>query len=216
MIVTVLLIVVTCVVSFQAFNRKGLAMKLAMWPPAVQRERQYWRFLTYGFVHADMQHLLFNMITLFFFGQAVEMLLSSHIGSLGFALFYLSAVALSILPSYQKHRNDARYVSVGASGAVSAILFSFVLFSPEAVGQETPVLPLALHGGRPHGQFHGQPLAVESLERHHAGDDDEKHGDDHGRAVHGGGKPSTIEHHEPSKRMPETGAAHENWPGCAA
>ncbi|GAB3041661.1 MULTISPECIES: rhomboid family intramembrane serine protease [Oleiagrimonas] len=130
MIVTVLLIVATCVVSFYAFKRQGLAMELAMWPPGVRGKRQYWRFLTYGFVHADMQHLLFNMITLFFFGRAVEILLGSYIGPFGFALFYLSALVLAILPSYQQHRNDPRYISIGASGAVSAVLFSFILFQP--------------------------------------------------------------------------------------
>lgn len=130
MIVTLLLIAVTVAVSLYAFNHREAGMGLAMWPPAIRGGRQYYRFVTYGFVHADMQHLLFNMITLFFFGRAVEQLLGAYLGPYGFALFYLTAVAVSILPSYQKHRNDHHYVSIGASGAVSAILFSFILFQP--------------------------------------------------------------------------------------
>lgn len=130
MIVTLLLIAVTVIVSLSAFNRRELGMSLAMWPSLVHRKRQYYRFITYGFVHADMQHLLFNMITLFFFGAAVERLLGAWIGPLGFALFYLTALGVSILPSYQKHRHDPQYLSIGASGAVSAVLFAFILFRP--------------------------------------------------------------------------------------
>lgn len=130
MIVTLLLIAVTVAASLYAFNHRGAGMDLALWPPGIRQKRQYYRFLTYGFVHADMQHLLFNMITLFFFGRAVEQLLGAYLGPVGFALFYLTAVVVSILPSYQQHRNDSRYVSIGASGAVSAVLFSFILFQP--------------------------------------------------------------------------------------
>jgi membrane associated rhomboid family serine protease len=130
MYVTLLLIAVTVAVSLYAFNRRGLAMDLSLWPPGIGEKRQYYRFLTYGFVHADMQHLLFNMITLYFFGTAVERLLGTYLGPVGFALFYLTAVVVSILPSYLKHRSDSRYVSIGASGAVSAVLFSFILFQP--------------------------------------------------------------------------------------
>ena len=130
MYVTLLLIAVTVVVSLYAFNRRSLGMDLALWPPGIGDKHQYYRFLTYGFVHADMQHLLFNMITLYFFGSAVERLLGAYLGPVGFALFYLTAVVVSILPSYLQHRNDARYVSIGASGAVSAVLFSFILFQP--------------------------------------------------------------------------------------
>jgi membrane associated rhomboid family serine protease len=133
MTVTLLLIAANVVVSLYAFNQRDIGMQLAMWPPGIRQKHQYYRFLTYGFVHADLQHLLFNMITLFFFGRAVEGLLGSYIGPYGYALFYLTAVGISILPSYQQHRNDARYVSIGASGAVSAVLFSFIMFQPWAM-----------------------------------------------------------------------------------
>lgn len=86
--------------------------------------------MTHGFIHADMQHLLFNMITLFFFGRAIEPVFAQRIGQIGFILFYLSAIVVAILPTYMKHRNDSRYRSLGASGAVSAVLFSFILFAP--------------------------------------------------------------------------------------
>lgn len=77
-----------------------------------------------------MQHLLFNMITLFFFGRAIEQTFVERIGFIGYVAFYLSAIVVAILPTYLKHRHDARYRSLGASGAVSAVLFSYILFAP--------------------------------------------------------------------------------------
>jgi membrane associated rhomboid family serine protease len=86
--------------------------------------------LSYGLVHADFQHLLFNMITLFFFGRAMESLYAQHLGSLGFLWFYLGGLLVSILPTYLRNRRNANYRSLGASGAVSAVLFAFILLSP--------------------------------------------------------------------------------------
>ncbi|HRO26258.1 MAG TPA: rhomboid family intramembrane serine protease [Luteimonas sp.] len=128
--VTYILIGVTVLVSWQAFNNRALLERLILWPPAIDRYKQYDRLLTHGFIHADMQHLLFNMITLFFFGRAIEPVFVDRIGHLGFAAFYLSAIVIAILPTYFRHQKDANYRSLGASGAVSAVLFSFILFAP--------------------------------------------------------------------------------------
>src|SRR3546814_4989085 len=73
---------------------------------------------------------LFNMITLFFFGRPVEQVFVERIGVIGFVLFYLSAIVIAILPTYLKHRHDAQYRSLGASGAVSAVLFDFIQMAP--------------------------------------------------------------------------------------
>lgn len=127
---TFALIAVTVLVSWLAFERPRLLDRLTLWPPAMSRQHQYDRLLTHGFVHADWQHLLFNMITLFFFGRVIERLMAQLIGPLGFVLFYMSAIVVAILPSYLRHRNDARYRSLGASGAVSAVLFAFILVQP--------------------------------------------------------------------------------------
>ncbi len=129
-IVTYVLIGVTVLVSWQAFNNRALMERLILWPPAIKRYRQYDRLLTHGFIHADTTHLLFNMITLFFFGRAIEPVFVDRIGMLGFAAFYLSAIVMAIMPTYIRHANDPQYRSLGASGAVSAVLFSFVLFAP--------------------------------------------------------------------------------------
>ncbi len=130
-IVTIALIAITCVVSWMAFDKRSLADRLVLWPPALERRHEYWRLVSYGFVHADIGHLAFNMITLFFFGREIERVMAGVTGSwLTYPLFYLAALAVSILPSYLKHRHDANYVSLGASGAVTAVLFAFILLSP--------------------------------------------------------------------------------------
>lgn len=127
--VTLILIVVNVVVSMMAFNNGRLLERLLFWPPAIRRG-QVDRFITHGFVHADGQHLLFNMITLYFFGRAVEPFFERYIGPLGFMVFYLLGLVVAILPAWIQHRNDSFYRSLGASGAVSAVLFAFILLSP--------------------------------------------------------------------------------------
>ncbi|MEC7118644.1 MAG: rhomboid family intramembrane serine protease [Pseudomonadota bacterium] len=127
---TLWIIVITCGVSVWAWQNTILINRLIMWPPLVQQRGQYDRFVTHGFVHADGMHLLFNMFTLFFFGRAIEVFYRQYLGGMGFALFYLTALVAAMLPSYLQHRNDPQYRSLGASGAVSAVLFAFVLFAP--------------------------------------------------------------------------------------
>ncbi len=128
---TLILIAVTALVSWMAFSNKKLADRLILWPPAIDRHKQYDRLVTYGFLHADFSHLLFNMVTLFFFGRPIEALMGRLTGHWWvFPLFYLAALVISILPSYLKNQKNPNYLSLGASGAVSAVLFAFILVSP--------------------------------------------------------------------------------------
>lgn len=129
--INLLLVALTVIVSWVAFSNRKLADRLVLWPPAIDRHRQYERLLTYGFIHADIGHLAFNMITLFFFGGLIEMKMQQVTGSfLTYPLFYLVALAVSILPSYLKNQKNPNYLSLGASGAVSAVLFAFILLKP--------------------------------------------------------------------------------------
>jgi membrane associated rhomboid family serine protease len=128
--ITLIIIAITCIVSFMAFNNSRLMNDLILWPPAITGQREYHRLVTYGVVHADFSHLLFNMITLFFFGRAMESFFTAQLGALGFALFYIGGLVVSILPTYLKNRTNPNYRSLGASGAVSAVLFAFVLLAP--------------------------------------------------------------------------------------
>ncbi|GGA73999.1 rhomboid family intramembrane serine protease [Arenimonas soli] len=127
---TIGIIAVTGLVSWLAFSNEKLLQRLLLWPPAVTRGREFHRFVTYGFVHGDFMHLAFNMITLYFFGRLMEGFYGDYLGPLGFAGFYLSALVVSALPSYLRHRNDPEYATLGASGAVSAVLFAFILLQP--------------------------------------------------------------------------------------
>lgn len=131
--ITFILIAVTCMVTLLAFKNPALAGRLILWPPAIDRHKQYDRLVTYGFIHADFWHLLFNMVTLFFFGRVMENVITQLSGSpLTFVAFYFAALVVSILPTYLKHQKDPNYRSLGASGAVSAVLFAFILIDPWA------------------------------------------------------------------------------------
>ncbi len=128
--ITLALVAVTALVSWQAWERPRWFDRLILWPPAIERQQQYDRLLTHGFIHADGMHLIFNMVTLYSFGQAMERYFSDRIGPAGYLLFYLSAIVIAILPTYMRHRHDPGYRSLGASGAVSAVLFASILLDP--------------------------------------------------------------------------------------
>jgi membrane associated rhomboid family serine protease len=132
MLITLLIIAVTCIVSFMALNNGRLMEDLILWPPAIEKKKEYHRLVTYGLIHADFGHLLFNMITLFFFGRVMEGFYADRLGKTGLLLFYIGALVISILPTYLKNRHNASYRSLGASGAVSAVLFAFILLAPWA------------------------------------------------------------------------------------
>jgi membrane associated rhomboid family serine protease len=129
---TLILIAVTVAVSVLAWRQPRLLDLLIYWPQAVA-QGQWWRLLTHGFVHADGTHLAFNMITLYFFGSVMERLLIDRIGAAGFVSFYLAGILVAMLPSHFRHRHDPSYRSLGASGAVSALLFAFILVQPWAM-----------------------------------------------------------------------------------
>lgn len=126
MSVTIIIIVLTALISFLAFNNNELRYKLIFYPYKMEMDKEYYRFISSGFIHADMTHLLFNMITLFFFGSALE----SVLNPLQFSLLYLSSIVISQLVTYGRQRRNPNYMALGASGAVSAVLFSVILLDP--------------------------------------------------------------------------------------
>jgi membrane associated rhomboid family serine protease len=126
---TLIIIIVTALISISAFNNGRIYNDLIMYPPAINRG-QYYRLLTSGFIHADFMHLIFNMLTLWFFGKVLEERYFMYFGKFTFLIFYLAAITLSDLPSYIKHKNNSSYASLGASGGVSAILFAYIILAP--------------------------------------------------------------------------------------
>ncbi|ASZ15026.1 rhomboid family intramembrane serine protease [Chitinophaga sp. MD30] len=128
---TLAIIILTCLVSITSFSRPEKIDEMSMWPYMIKEKKQYYRFITSGFVHGDWGHLFFNMLTLYFFSSQIESVYAQLFGSkLYFLAFYLISIILSDIPSYIKHHNNYAYRSIGASGAVSAVVFSFILFSP--------------------------------------------------------------------------------------
>ena len=126
---TIIIIAVTCLISYMAWQNRQLMERLIFWSPAI-KEGQYERFVTHGFIHADGMHLLFNMFTFYFFGSIIESFYRQYLGGAGFVLFYLGAIVAAMLPSYLKHKDDRNYMSLGASGGVSAVLFAYILLAP--------------------------------------------------------------------------------------
>jgi membrane associated rhomboid family serine protease len=131
---TYLIIAFTIFVSYQGFKSDDFFRRYMFNAFLIYQNKDYKRLITHGFLHADWTHLIFNMFTLFFFGDYVEdtfIALYGRIGSVIYLLFYLSAIPLASLISLIKYRNMHYYNSVGASGAVSAILFAAILFFPD-------------------------------------------------------------------------------------
>jgi membrane associated rhomboid family serine protease len=123
----------TCLVSFMAFNNPLWTYKLKHWPYQERRDGEYYRWLTSGFLHGDVMHLVFNMITLYFFGQYVEQWFLSVFDQLGgilYLLFYLIAIVAASSATYFKYRETSSFASIGASGAVAAVLFASILIYP--------------------------------------------------------------------------------------
>jgi membrane associated rhomboid family serine protease len=132
--ITVIIVVITVLVSFSAFKSDKTMDDLIYYPPAITRGRQYYRFISSGFIHADIAHLAFNMISFYLFGRFVEEkfveIFSQGTGKILYLLLYISALVVSLLPTHLKHRNNASYRSLGASGAVSAIVFAGLMIAP--------------------------------------------------------------------------------------
>ncbi|HPK10728.1 MAG TPA: rhomboid family intramembrane serine protease [Saprospiraceae bacterium] len=133
MMLYIILIIFTSLISYQAFNNPNMLSKLMHYPYDEYRNNTYYRWLTSGFVHANMTHLLVNMLVLYFFGGYVETYFDDKFGMPGkffFLLFYCVIIVLANIPTYLKNRNNQYFSSVGASGAISGLLYFFILHEP--------------------------------------------------------------------------------------
>lgn len=102
-------------------------------PYLASTQHQYYRFVTSGFLHQDFAHLLWNMFSLYFFGTSVEKtfrIIFEPLGSTYFIAFYIIAIVVSDIPSFFKHKHNPGYNSLGASGAVAAVIFASIIFQP--------------------------------------------------------------------------------------
>ncbi len=146
---TLVIIVITCVFSYYAEENSDFKRKYLFNPYLVQKYKQFYRLFTSGLVHGDYMHLAFNMLALYSFGNALERIFSLLFGfELGtglYLLLYISALAVSDLPNLYRYKNNPMYNSLGASGAVSAIVFAVILFAP-LMGVGIIFLPISAPG----------------------------------------------------------------------
>ena len=130
-----ILFALTVLASLIAFRVPRIADAMSLRPARIFRRHEYYRLISCGFVHADWGHLIFNMLTFFFFGFSLE----RFIGTERFYVLYFVALLLSSLGSAFKHRLDPDYSSVGASGAILALLFASIVYFPQ---QSLMILPI--------------------------------------------------------------------------
>ncbi len=131
--VTYLIIAAVSLVSFSAFTNREVYHKLMFNPYQIKHSNQWYRFVSHAFIHANWEHLIFNMLTLYFFGIFVESAFAHYFGSKAVPLYiseFVLAFIVSSIPSYIKYKDNYAYNAVGASGAVSAILYTSILFDP--------------------------------------------------------------------------------------
>jgi membrane associated rhomboid family serine protease len=134
--ITLAIVVVTVLISITGFSQQKVIDDLIFYPPAIVAQNQYFRFISHGFIHADVMHLAFNMFALYSFGNAVEDIfnlqcLFGSMGKLFFIILYFSSLVMASLPDYFKYRDSYHFRSLGASGAVSAVIFSSIILLPQ-------------------------------------------------------------------------------------
>ena len=148
MSITLIIIVITAIVSFAAFSNEELKQKLIFYPPAISQRREWYRFFTHGFIHANIAHLVFNLYAFYSFGTFVEGAFGQIFGDSGKLLYlvmYITAIAAASVPEYMAQRDNYHYQSLGASGAVSGVIFAAIFLDPLAkVG--LIFIPVRVHG----------------------------------------------------------------------
>jgi membrane associated rhomboid family serine protease len=131
--ITLVIIIITVAVSIGGFSSHKIIDDLIFYPPAVSVHRQWYRFITCGLIHADFLHLIFNMYVLYIFGIHVEKAFDVIFGVSGkivYLAMYVTSLIACLLPTYTRHKSNYYYRSLGASGAVSAVIFSFIFLFP--------------------------------------------------------------------------------------
>ncbi len=125
--VSTIIFVLTIAISLNAIYRSPQTFdRFLLHPYSVFRKNRWYNLISSGFIHADLFHLMFNMMTFFFFAFKLEQMA----GSLNFLIIYLGSLIIADIPSLIKHKDDPSYHSLGASGAIAGVLFSAILFVP--------------------------------------------------------------------------------------
>jgi membrane associated rhomboid family serine protease len=136
-VITLIIVIITILTSVAALRRRDLLNRFDLSPARIVKNREYYRVLTHAFLHADFFHLGVNMLVLYSFGTYIEHIFADlqsqgviFSGTFFYILLYVISIALASLPTVIRYRNNEEYSAVGASGAVSAIVFSYIFFAP--------------------------------------------------------------------------------------
>ncbi len=133
MSITVIIIIITVFVSLASFQNRELFDRLKFNAYQIKHSKEWYRAFSYGFIHADFVHLAINMFVLYSFGSSIEYFFEETFPGkviLYFLALYIGGVLFSTLFDLRKHNEDPSYNAVGASGAVSAVVFASILFFP--------------------------------------------------------------------------------------
>lgn len=133
MSITFFILIANLIVSITAFQNREFFFKVDFQPYMIERKKQWYRFITHAFTHADGFHLIVNMYVFYTFGKTVEAQFEMLFGGRWIAYFlllYLGGILFSTIPGYARNRNNYNYHAVGASGAVSAVVFAYILINP--------------------------------------------------------------------------------------
>ena len=146
MSLTLILLIFTVGISALALNDPTYFYKLSHHPFTEVRQKEYYRWITSGFIHNDYMHLGINMFVFYQFGGIVERVFTSVYGDLTGRILYLAlyigAIVAGSIPTYFKHQNNESYAAVGASGGVAGIMFAYALFSPTSQILLYGIIPL--------------------------------------------------------------------------
>ncbi len=131
--ITWFIIGITAFISYMAFQNRELMVKLQFNAAKIIHEKEYYRLISHAFIHANWSHLIVNMLVLFFFGRNIEAYFNYYFGTrttVYFLLLYFGGILASNIWSLMKQKDNYYYNAVGASGAVSAVLFAAIFFNP--------------------------------------------------------------------------------------
>lgn len=148
--ITLIIVIITCIVSIGGFSNQKIIDDLIFYGPAISRRGQWYRLITHGLIHADAAHLIFNMLALYSFGTGLERAFSSSClfgswGKLMYIILYIVGLAAASLPDLMKHKDNYHFRSLGASGAVSSVIFASIVILP-TIGVGIIFLPIRIPG----------------------------------------------------------------------
>jgi membrane associated rhomboid family serine protease len=133
MSVNIIIIFSIAAVSFLGFSNQTLFLKFLFKPNSILKDKEWYRFISSAWLHADYMHLFVNLFVLYSFGNFLEYFLNMYYeeqSSVLYLFLFLGSTVVSHIPSYVKHKSNINYQAVGASGGVSGILFAYILINP--------------------------------------------------------------------------------------